>query len=395
MQAFIVYLSLYLVALSAPLWAQSQYPLVPSYNATDANSPDYMVRAGYSRGNDDPQQDGQKDIRADIPEAEQGNFETAVLDLELFARKMPQGVFVMAEVTANVVELVESAPGWAKQWGARSLGYEQLDANKQWRVVVPASNVGEPFVFTPLANLQNGTFTQVGKMAEDNARPVPAQASALLKTTLPIGMLKDGIYRGRFTLEDHDGVLANGKVKYAAPNPQNYAKTRHIVEWHLYIEDGRFKGVTDLVHDDTTNMPPVFNNQIALITPPWNGREVMERTGKVTKYHHVGLVWRDVVRKSDDGKNYMRTDLLTSLKQVDSVVHERIGRLPRKVDVFGPQPPLQQVAQSQPVKPKEDQQQQNVKQQKPAVPASVNGPVNGQISTTAKPRRPFFGRRGQ
>lgn len=273
-----------------------------------------ILRSGYSRDNDD---------------SLQGNYETAVLDLELVGRKLPTGeVCLFLVTTSTLSEEAESAQTWASQYFLRRASVYSLDPNtKEWLV---QSGLAERGDSSHVVQHVIPPYAEAGKYQVADGR---TNQRVSVRSANYLGAFKSGRYSGQ-------SFLQSGHTSFANQDASDYNVVRHIVEWSIELKDGELN-IPDQSYVTTVAQKPVvrFTNQVRLLVPPWNGSVVASSNGsKEVKYHHVSLMWLDaVVSRCPNGTcKLYRYDLLATLKTETEKdpqlgLENEIGRLKKKL----------------------------------------------------------------
>lgn len=297
-----------------PLLAQtaSRCPVTLTYDAMAADSPDFFVRAGYSRDNDDPKE---------------GSYETAVLDLELYGRKSPNAgkVCVYLSVSPILSSESENAGGWAKNFFLRQHSAYQL-ANQEWKGV----NAPETFSrFTVVHSEQHPMF-QNGKFGERSNKG----RTTSLSSKLFLGEFADGVYAGRVYMQMATGTDKRGLPQFSNGDDSPYL-VRHVVEWRLKLKDSApIEPAVVVAEAGTKGDTAGFANSVRLITPKWHDTVVDSGGGRrENKKHHATLMWKDLLDRDPTtaGRAYQKWNQLVELNRAkEPKSDEEFGRLPPK-----------------------------------------------------------------
>ncbi len=296
---------IFLTCFTSLLLAQTQ-----AYDPRDPNASDFILRSGYSRGNDD------------IPEEKL--YETAVLDNELRIKKTGRGWNISVKFVAYMVADLAHARHDADSFAVRSAGV------KIWQDHTWADFLREeirPSVFS----YSMPTWTKAGylldlKYRNGDRREQPSRIVAA-ERTIDFGIFQPGTYVGTIYIQSR--TSSNPATPYANTRPDDY-RVRHIIDWRAQLgEDGLS------VDDEPEKLSDGrlhFKNEIRLITPDWHGKKVLYNGRNVVKRHEAPLMWKDVVYLDSRSGNrrFLRKDMLKR-QSLHPDNDEVIGRLPKKI----------------------------------------------------------------
>lgn len=291
---------------------QVSTPLTPSECTTfldyakpmqnDAAS--FVLRSGYSRDNDDPKE---------------GNYETAIFDLELVGKSLPNGKTCLhLVVTPILLTEIKNAEGWAKTFFLRPLSVHQ-SVNGKWEPIGGARRNGFPF---SVVKFDRPPYLASGKLAKADR---PANERVGLRAVAYLGIFDDGSYTGRTFLQKENGGFSN-------VDHSDYDSVRHVLDWTLSLQNGQPVNPTKV----TDRQPVHFPNEVYFVTPKWHNTLVLEDGKWGIKQHSVMLLWKDVVLVAKAPKPHYGTyNLLDTLQGVlnadaSAASMSPIGRLPIK-----------------------------------------------------------------
>jgi hypothetical protein len=288
-------------------------------DARDPLAPDFVLRSGYSRDNDD---------------AAEGHYETAIFDLELVGHKQADGsgVCVYFVSTSTLKEHQAKASSYAAAWYVRKAGIHAVSGGA-WKEIEAVSPYG--VASKPQSRTVAGYMD--GRMGAEFVRPGDKGPSVELRSELLLGKFTDGKYYGRVFFQGPTGRQRNGSPAFTNTDDSNYDIVRHVAEWRLELSGGALlnpDGMAAVKQYDGS--VPIFRNQVRLATPAWNGSPVVIRASPrevENKYHSVGLLWRDVValQKGEAGaRSYLRYNLYAQLRSklpAGVTLDERTDRL--------------------------------------------------------------------
>jgi len=284
-------------------------------DAADPNSPDFLVRAGYSRDNDDPRE---------------GSYETAVIDIELYGRKTQAGkACVYLSVRPLLSTEPENAGGWSQNFFVRNHSLHRLiDSEQKWA----SQNLPSVFTrFSPIRTNQD-PVTEFGKYAKTNQ----TRYSTALDARIFLGELEDGVVAGRVYLQAPTGRDGTGQPQFTNHDDSVYL-VRHVIEWRLDLHESLPRNPVALTLTARNGRDiKVFGNSVSIVSPAWNKTKVESspRSGVwEMKEHRTLLMWKDVLdRKLNSSVPlYQKWDQLKALEAPESQPHEEVlGRLPAK-----------------------------------------------------------------
>lgn len=283
------------------LLAQTQ-----AYNAKDPLSPDFVLRSGYSRGNDD---------------IEEGLFETAVFDNELQIRRRGDRWNFRLKYVANMVSLLSHAREEASGYTARNLGVYTWKTDK-WERISREETSAAAFNFSTPVWMEASYLFDL-KFREE-AKREKANRIVVAERSIDLGTYEPGKYSGRVYLQSP--TQPRTSQPYAHSSPSDY-RVRHIIEWRVNITDRAIVSVKTpkILGDKKLH----FDNEIRLIRPDWHGTVVSENGRLVRKEHIAPLMWKDIVYKDaqPEGPRYVRVNQL-KIQSEHPENDEQIGRLP-------------------------------------------------------------------
>ena len=305
---------------------KTECPIEFDYQRAGApNTPDFVIRAGYSRDNDDPAE---------------GNFETGVFDLEILGRKSRTKKFVClhAVIGFTMSSHLASADAYAsgyvlrvREMFARSNERDDFiqisDPVKAWHNFTLNRH---PYSSPPFLNEKLGKY-------RDNRKMDPRLQGATLRSEIYLGQFVDGEYKG-IIYAGSPTSKQNGSLIFSSAKDDNYNNTRHVIEWRFNLE--QLELVIDRtmhaeIYANESSETPYFTNQIRFRQPAWHNTITNTSFGNAApkmelKKHRATLMWRDILNKEmhNNIPAYRKIDLLPIQKEQNNPASdEEFGRL--------------------------------------------------------------------
>lgn len=275
------------------------------YKASEKDAATFILRGGYSRDNDDPVE---------------GHYETAVIDLELAGKRLPDGRTCLHLVSTPILSTERhNAAGWAANFYLRPMAVSHFFEGK-WALFAPAkSGVGlwvVPFTTPPYA-----LAGKAGKLDR------PAVETTGIRSVAFLGAFTDGHYNGRAYLQTEGRGFTN-------VDDSDYNTVRHVIEWTVSLDKGLPVNVVKPLYAQADPTGPKyirFQNEVRLVTPTWNGSILASGD---RKFHAVSLMWKDVltVMEKDREVKYGKYDLMPVIQ--DAIKADPLARLEEPIGRF-------------------------------------------------------------